>query len=50
MLRLNPEENLAYLIFMLTQHINDTILEKVSAMEYGSSMIEISKSNIFPIK
>ena len=50
MLRLNPEENLAYLIFMLTQHINDTILEKVSAMEYGSSMIEISKSKIFPIK
>lgn len=50
MLRLKPEENFAYLIFMLTQHINDTILEKVSAMEYGSSMIEISKSNIFPIK
>lgn len=49
MLRLNPEENLAYLIFMLTQHINDTILEKVSAMEYGSSMIEIAKSKIFPL-
>lgn len=50
MLKLNPEDNLAYLIFMLTQHINDTILEKVSAMEYASTMIEISKTKIFPIK
>jgi len=48
-LKLSPEENLAYLVFMLTQHINDTILEKVSAMEYGKTMIDIPKSSISPL-
>lgn len=48
-LALKPEENLAYLIFMLTQHINDTILEKISAMEYAQSMINIPRTNIFPL-
>lgn len=46
LLTLNPEQNLAYLIFMLTQHINDTILEKASTMAYGQTMINISKTNI----
>lgn len=49
MLKLKPEENLAYLIFMLTQHINDTVLEKVSSMEYGQAMINILKTNISPL-
>ena len=49
LLTLKPEENLAYLIFMLTQHINDSVLEKVSSMEYGQNMIDISKSNITPL-
>jgi hypothetical protein len=48
MLKLPPSECLAYLIFMLTQHINDTILEKVSAMEYAQSMITISPTQISP--
>lgn len=48
-LKLSPEENLAYLVFMLTQHINDTILEKVSAMKYGKTMIDIPKSSISPL-
>lgn len=49
-LKLRAEQNLAYLVFMLTQHINDSILEKVSAMDYAKSMIEISQSSIQPIK
>lgn len=49
LLRLSPEENLAYLIFMLTQHINDTILEKVSAMDYAKSMMNISRTSISPL-
>jgi hypothetical protein len=49
MLKLSPEESFAYLIFMLTQHINDTILEKVSAMEYAQSMITISPTQISPL-
>lgn len=49
LLTLKPEENLAYLIFMLTQHINDTVLEKISSMKYGETMIEINKSNISPL-
>jgi hypothetical protein len=48
-LKLKPEQNLAYLIFMLSQHVNDTILEKVSAMEYGQNMITISQSSIQPL-
>jgi hypothetical protein len=49
MLKLKPEENLAYLIFMLTQHINDTILERVSAMDYAQAMIEIPLTNVSPL-
>lgn len=49
LLSLAPEECLAYLIFMLTQHINDTVLERVSAMQYASSMITIYPSQISPI-
>lgn len=49
LLKLNPEQNLAYLIFMITQHVNDTILEKVSAMEYGKTMINISQTSIHPL-
>lgn len=49
LLTLSPEQNLAYLIFTLTQHINDTILEKVSSMDYGKSLIEISPSSIHPL-
>lgn len=48
-LRLKPEQNLAYLIFMLTQHVNDSILEKVSSMEYGTTMITIPDSSIQPL-
>ncbi|MEA5478142.1 hypothetical protein VB774_11000, partial [Pseudanabaena galeata UHCC 0370] len=49
-LTLEPEQNLAYLIFMITQHVNDTILEKVSSMEYGKTLIEISQSLIHPLQ
>lgn len=50
LLTLEPEQNLAYLIFMITQHINDTILEKVSSMEYGKSLIQIDQTTIHPLK
>ncbi len=49
LLRLSPEQNFAYLIFMLTQHINDSILEKVSAMEYAQTMINIPQTAITPL-
>lgn len=50
LLTLPPEQNLSYLVFMITQHVNDTVLEKVSSMEYGKSLIEISQSLIHPLK
>jgi hypothetical protein len=49
MVKLKPEEALAYLVFMLTQHINDTVLEKVSAMDYAQTMITIPSTNISPL-
>jgi hypothetical protein len=49
LLRLEPAESLAYLVFMLTQHINDTVLEKVSAMDYAQAMIAVSASSISPL-
>lgn len=49
LINLKPEENLAYLIFMLTQHINECVLEKVSAMEYAQTMIEIPQVHINPL-
>lgn len=48
-LQLDSELNLAYMIFLLLQHINDTFLDKVSYLQYAQSIIEISKSNIYPI-
>jgi hypothetical protein len=46
LLTLEPAESLAYLIFMLTQHINDSVLEKVSAMDYAQTMIDVARSRI----
>ncbi|HMF70982.1 MAG TPA: DUF6602 domain-containing protein [Flavitalea sp.] len=46
LIQLESEANLAYLIFMLTQHINDSVLEKVSSMGYGQSMIDVLSSSI----
>jgi len=45
-LQLEPEECLAYLVFMLTQHVNDTILEKPVMLDYGTSLFQISLSNL----
>lgn len=48
-IKMEPHESFAYLIFMITQHLNDTILEKVATMDYGATMIEIPKTNISPL-
>jgi hypothetical protein len=49
-LRLDPEESLAYLVFMLIQHINDTVLQKASSFDYCKKMLDISITNLTPIE
>jgi hypothetical protein len=48
-LKLEPEVTLAYMVFLLLQHINDTVIESVSYLEYAQSIFNISKANIYPI-
>jgi hypothetical protein len=49
-LKLEPEVTLAYMIFLISQHINDTVLENVSFLKYAAAIFNITKSNIYPIK
>jgi hypothetical protein len=48
-LQLEPEESLAYLVFILIQHINDTVLERASLLTYSKSLLDISLQNLNPI-
>lgn len=48
-LKLDPEKTLAYMIFLLSQHINDTVIESVSYLEYAQSIFDVTKANIYPI-
>lgn len=48
-LKLDPEKTLAYLVFLLSQHINDTVIESVSYLEYAQSIFNVTKANIYPI-
>lgn len=45
-LRLEPEVTLAYLVFLISQHLNETVLEKASYMEYLNKMFGIGLVNI----
>ena len=45
-LRLDPEETLVYLVFLLSQHLNESVLEKASYLEYIDKMVGVSLTNI----
>jgi len=48
-LKLDPEVTLAYMVFLLSQHVNDTVIESVSYLDYAQSIFNVTKANIYPI-
>jgi hypothetical protein len=46
LLRLEPEVTLAYLVFLISQHLNETVLEKASYLDYLNKMFGIGLPNI----